>query len=187
MWKWNQMYPERKGLMRVLHDLFVLNAMITVGMPAIFEDPLFLGMQINPIIIRLRPSFEQNNQSGETVEAACRLAALIYLGDIRVEFIIYHVTGYHFVERLNHVALAECSEWDEFQNLRLWVLVIGAIKASPADRLLFIEGIKRALERLYITTWEEATLVVASILFNDEIYGQRCQELGREVIGSQCK
>jgi hypothetical protein len=170
--------------MRVLHGLFVLNALIAARMPAIWEDPYFLGMQINPIVIRLRPSLENENEPGETVETACRLAALLFLSDIRVEFVPYHVTGYHFVKRLEQIALLEITEWEEFQNLRLWVLVIGAIKASPADRLHFIEGVKRALERLYITTWEEATLVVASILFNEEIYGQRCRYFGREVMDS---
>lgn len=62
--------------------------------------------------------------------------------------------------------------------------MIGAIKALLADRLLFIEGIRRALERLFISTWEEATLAVASIIWNDVIYAQRCYELGKEVTGA---
>ena len=184
IFKWNQIYPERKELMMVLQDLLVLNALIAVGMPAIFEDPFFLGMKINPIIIRLRPSLQQKKEPGEIIETACRLAALIYLSDIRIEFVLYHVTGYHFVERLRETALAETTEWEEFQDLRLWVLVIGAIKALPEDQLLFIDGIKRVLERLHIATWDDATLVVESILFNEEIYGPRCRNLGRDVMGS---
>ena len=78
------------------------------------------------------------------------------------------MTRHHFVEKLKQIALLEITQWDEFQNLRLWLLVIDAIKASPVDRLHFIEGIERALERLCIKTWEEVTLVVASILFNEE-------------------
>lgn len=170
--------------MTVLHDLFGLNARINTGMPAIWDDPFFLGMQINPMILRLLPAAEQINNSGGTIETACRLAALVYLGEIRVEFVMYHVTGYHFVERLQQTILAETTDWEEFQDLRLWALVIGAIKASPTDRLLFIEGVKRSLDCLCISTWEEATLIVRSIIWNDEIYGQRCSELGNAVMGS---
>lgn len=100
--------------MSVLHDLFELNAWINVGMPAILEDPFFLGMQINPIILQLLPPTEQINEPGETIETACRLAALIYLGDIRVEFVLYHITGHHFVERLKCAILEKLTEWDEF-------------------------------------------------------------------------
>jgi hypothetical protein len=118
--KWSQMYPDRKELMTVLHDLFGINARINVGMPAVWDDPFFLGMQINPLILRLLPPAHQTNESGGTIETACRLGGLVYLGDIRTEFVMYHVTGYHFVEKLKQIILIETTEWEEFQNLRLW-------------------------------------------------------------------
>jgi hypothetical protein len=68
------------------------------------------------------------------------------------------------VERLKHTALTDTAEREEFQNLGLWPLAIGAIKASPANRLLFIEGITRTVERLHISTWDKATLIVESVL-----------------------
>ena len=102
--------------MRILHDLFIINGLILIGMLTIWEDPFFLGMQLNPIIMQLRPSIEPRNASGDIIETACRLAVLIFLGNIRAEFVMYHVTGYHFVERLKHLALEELSEWEEFQK-----------------------------------------------------------------------
>jgi hypothetical protein len=69
------------------------------------------------------------------VEGACRLASLVYLGDIPVVFMEYHhIIGYHFVERLKRAVLIETSDWENLQDLRLWALVLGGIKAREADR-----------------------------------------------------
>jgi hypothetical protein len=158
--------------------------MIVDGLPDIWDDPWFLGLRLNPILHRLLPPAMTSCEEppGGIIEMVCRLAALIYLGDIRVKFMKYHVTGYHFVARLKNLMILDSIEWEHFQDLKLWALVVGGIKSSTTDRALFVEEIGSLLKAMGIQTWEEATEVVQSFVWIEEIYGERCQDIGREVM-----
>jgi hypothetical protein len=193
VWRWKRLYPERQDVIQIILDLHTLNSIINVRYPEIFSDPWFLGLQINPIVIRLicqhwwTPMIDSLvDGTGALVEKAFRLAALIYLADVRVKCMEYHITGYHFMEDLKGMVLLETMEWQDFPGLRLWVLVIGGMKASMIDRPLFAEATSDALAGLNINTWEEATKVVTNFLWVEEIYRRRCREFGAEVMNIKC-
>jgi hypothetical protein len=164
-------------IMSLFYDFFILNSIIRTKMPGIFDDPLFLGMQINPISHRL---IESSKKATTPAESTCCLAAMVYLADIRVEFLAYNVTGHHYIERLKAAVLN--SEWHDLHDLRLWALVIGGIKSSEKDRYLFIDATRITMGDLGINTWNQVTEIVESIIWIDSVYGMRCQEFGREVM-----
>lgn len=186
IYSWRRLYPHREDFVKIFLDFHILNCMIQVGLPKIWEDPWFLGLRINPIVLRLLPSETvfDGKGPGELIETACRLAALIYLGDIRVAFMEYHVMGCHFVEKLSDIMAYESEEWEEFQELKLWVLTVGAIKASAAGREIFVEGIQKMVEVMDIETWDEVVQIVSDIIWLDEVYGQRFADLGKEIIAT---
>lgn len=90
--------------------------------------------------------------------------------------------GYHFVERLRTVAVPESPEWDDFLELRLWILVVGAVKASAEDRDLFGAAIKVNLNALGANTWDEAMNIVRSFIWMEELYGQSARDLGVDIM-----
>lgn len=184
MYRWKSLYAGRNGFLMVFRDLFLVNAMIQEGFANVCADPWFLGLKINPIILRLLSGSKLSLERvpGATIEMACRLAALIYLGDVRVGFMEYHITGYHFMERLKDVVVQESEEWQNFPELRLWVLVIGGIKASAADQDLFVCLILESYESLALNTWDQVTDILEKFMWLDEIYGARCADLGLQVL-----
>ena len=131
-WTWNKLYPSNTEFISLLQDVHIVNSIICARYPDIFNDPWFLGLQINPVLLRLL-SFPGINQdeaqeteadSGSDIERAIRLATLIYFADLRTEFMLYHVTGYHFIKRIGPLILANSERWHYFQDIRLWALVM---------------------------------------------------------------
>lgn len=183
---WELLYPERQELMDIFHDLYRLNHIIKRGLPDVWEDPWFLGLRINPILLRLMSIYDTERsvsimKTESSVENILRLAALVYLGDVRIKFMVYHVTGYHFIENIKIALRSDFVEWNGFLDLRLWALVVAAVKASSADRSFFIGEIRRTMEALLIIRWTETMEIITSFLWIEEIYGVRARELGEQV------
>lgn len=177
------LYPGREGFIQAFHDLYVLNSMIIEGLPATWTDPMFLGLRINPMVLRLLPKTKQAPQDddpGAVVEMTSRLAALIYLSDIRVRFMEYHTTGYHFMNRLKNIISQGTEAWAGLLELKLWILVVGGIKASSIDRAIFIQLIRNTCTKLGLETWKQVTKTVGDFIWINEIYGARCVDLGLE-------
>jgi len=89
---------------------------------------------INPVILRLLPASKISRESGagDNLETSFRLAALIYLGDIRVDLIAYHVMAiislkdsWRFIARIKWMGAISRNETlglDHYSNqgIRLW-------------------------------------------------------------------
>jgi hypothetical protein len=78
---------------------------------------------------------------------------------------LIHTTGNHFSQRLKAIVISEGPEWNDFLQLQLWILVVGAVKASEEDRHLFGAAIKSVLETLGIVTWYGAMNVVENFVW----------------------
>lgn len=93
--------------------------------------------------------------------------------------------GYHFIDQLKNIIALESTAWQAFQELKLWVLTVGAIKARAADRGTFVVEIRKSLEKLGAETWDEATRIMSSFVWLEAVYGERCAILGKEVMVTQ--
>lgn len=165
--KWNMFKPESAETMKIFEDLYQLNSTIVAGLPDSWEDQWLLGLQIHPIVLRFLRPYPNDSVCHErdTLEIALQLAALVYLADLRTRCMAYHTTGNHFSQRLKAIVISEGPEWNDFLQLRLWILVVGAVKASEEDRHLFGAAIKSVLETLGIVTWYGAMNVVENFVW----------------------
>lgn len=91
------------------------------------------------------------------------------------------------MERLKPLVLLDSVGCEEWKDLRLWILIVAGIKTEGEDRELFIEAIQGAMVGISIETWEMVEEVVKSILWIEEIYGEKCVGLGLNVMRGRSK
>lgn len=181
--KWNMLFPSRTAFMHIFHDFYIVNCMIVQKMPTIWDDPYFLGLCVNPLLHKLLAGATPAEElHGGRLEMAVRLAVLVYLADIRVRFMGYHVTGSHFGRRLKVLIVLDAEAWRDFWELRLWILVVGGMKAEPGERGVFVREIETVMREVGLRTWSQVVRVLEGVVWIEDVYGKRCEELGREVV-----
>lgn len=186
--QWTYASVNQKDVIFALRDLYILNEVIKLEQPRVWKDPMLLGMHVNPILHRLLFSREGveniEGYKGESgIANAVKLAAVLYLKDIRQKLMIFMIMGQHIFERLEKALLDMTIDWSQFLDLKLWVLVVAGINAPVGDTWWIIDGIVAAMRELGVNHWAEVLKISEYFLWLDSIFGDRGRELGNVVMG----
>lgn len=74
------------------------------------------------------------------------------------------------------------SDWGTFEDWKLWVLVVGGMKAVSEDREYFIRAVKMAMRERGYEEWEQVREVVAGLVWIESIHGEPCRAFGLDVM-----
>lgn len=180
---------EQEDFPRTLQNFHILNTLVRERQEDLqnFQHDRILGLHLNSIIMDFLSSTASSSIWGRdcSVEKACRLAALIYLDEIRqVLNETYNPSGYHFVDRLRELIIIRNSEWEPFKDLRLWVVIVGGIFAvGENDRNVFRDAAREVMGRLGLHTWEAVREVVTDFVWIEPLFGPRFDRLQVIVMG----
>lgn len=125
---WDSLSPARTVMADLLQDLYLLTAEIEQNAPAIWSDPQFLGFKLNPLLHQIVSAdlVDECPTLYDLIERCWRLAAMVYIGDLRKRFMRYRVTGHFYVVSLRKAIGKATMHWGEFESLKSWILFIAA-------------------------------------------------------------
>lgn len=93
--------------------------------------------------------------------------------------------GYHFISKLRRLIVDHGIDWGMFEDWKLWVLVLGGMKAVSDDREYFITAVKMAMRDRGYEDWEQVREVVAELIWIESIHGEPCSEFGKDVMAGE--
>ena len=186
--------PTQSCLIEIFQDISHLNTTIIVECESrpLWQDAMFPGMNVIPLIYRLLilPRTDPSRErlaSAQIIQEACRLAALLYLGEIRRCFGIAQIPSSLYVRKL-YVLLVESQllDWDPYNVVYLWVLLIGGICAGvlsdrAEERTWFVHMVVEAMQRWKLHSFEEVVTVAAKFLWLTDVFKNIQKSFQREV------
>lgn len=183
---WRSTFPHEASSLDFLEEVHVLNARIQQQLPIVWRDDLFLGIYVNPILhtlLMLQNLSCQGIRSASIVEM-CRLAALLFLSNIRFRFLPFHTTGPHFAERLV-ILLDGDTAWTSFEDLHLWVLITLLVNSTVSQdhREELLERIVRIMFSLDVTSWTAVIDILHGFLWLNDVIWAKAERLGEEIDG----
>jgi len=142
----------------------------------LWKDTIFAGFYISPILgdlLAMRPDVNNEPSSSTTMLEAFRLAAVLYLADLRSKFGIDTLSvGPLYASKL-HSLLSSSSiyDWEEQPALLIWILAIAFTSRSlrPEQRALFTEMFNNALMARGISKFEDLKALLTEIVWDEEI------------------
>lgn len=186
--------PVQSSLVEIFQDISHLNTAIMVECQSrpIWQDAMFPGMNIMPLIYRLLilPHPDPSKEplaSAQVIKEACRLAALLYLGEIRRCFSIAQIPSSLYVRKL-YVLLVESQlfDWDPYNVVYLWVLLMGGICAGISsdraeERTWFVHMVVQAMQKWKLHSFEEVVTVAAKFLWVTDVFEKIQKSFQREI------
>jgi hypothetical protein len=141
---------------------------------------MFVGLMINPVVQKLIsvPRYVNGDDITSVMHEACRIAALLYLDELRRQFGVYPVpTGLRVVKLMTLLTLRAAS-WRPFQRLLLWMLVIGGINSltSPSSSW-FVHAIGAIYQELRLSSWKAASTSLAGLPWNEYVFAAKYASL----------
>jgi hypothetical protein len=186
--------PAQSSLIEIFQDISCVNTTIMVECESrpIWQDAMFPAMNIMPLIYRLLilphtdPS-EEGLASTQVIKEACRLAALLYLGEIRRCFGIAQSPSLLYVRKL-YVLLVQSQplDWDPCNVVYLWVLLMGGICARVSsdraeERTWFVQMVVQAMQKWNLHSFEEVVMVSAKFLWLTDVFEKIQQSFQRDI------
>ncbi|KAH6663250.1 hypothetical protein B0J14DRAFT_609640 [Halenospora varia] len=184
--QWKSIFPHEASSLDFLEEVHALNARIQQQLPIVWRDDLFLGVYVNPILHTLLMLQNLRCQSIRSASIAemCRLAALLFLADIRFRFLPFHTTGPHFGERLL-MLLQEETTWESLEDLHLWVLITLLVNSTVRrdHREELLGRVVTIMSSLDLTSWAAVVEVLHGFLWLNDVVWIKAERLGREIDG----
>jgi len=188
--------PTQSPLVEIFQDMYDLSTTIDAKCKSrpIWKDALFAGMHVMPLIYRLLtlprigPCQEQGLLSPKAViQEACRLASLLYLCEIRRCFAIAQIPSSLYVRKLyNLLAHNRLLDWDPYNVVYLWVLLIGGICAGMTsnraeERFGFVQMLVRTMQLWNVHSFEEVIIVAERFLWINDVFGKIVASFQQEI------
>ena len=185
---WLIRYPTRTVLIDNFSDLYAFNAEIILDYPNIHKRTTALSPEMYLIVVRLFHLVNHLHpaQDGFAIETAIGMASVLHANILRDALGCYFTTLSHaLVERLMAAVFPDADEWVGLQEVRLWCLVQGGIVSEGRDRMLFVRKTREVMAELGCGSWEDASGILADIMYVEELFGKKCAKYGNEVVNDE--
>ena len=170
----------QSAMVELFHDMYGLTTtIVTHSASNIWTDAIFPGMHISPLVHRLltldraHPPFGRLSPT-ESIQEACRLASLLYLGQLRRRFGFAQIPSALYVCKLRALLIeSRLLDWDPFNLIYLWVLVMGGTCSGFApvqERQQFAQLLVIFMRAWNIHRFDQVIGVVKGFLWVDDAF-----------------
>jgi hypothetical protein len=168
---------------RICSDLRRLHSTIQSELKRrnLWNDTLFPSFQILPLLYGLlsQPRLHSMLNVGEVRIECFRLAAIIYVGEIRGKFTIDNSIAGMYAQKLKVLLYAEALDWEDENVYLLWIMTVGSVSLSLSaeDRDWFMSRIGGVAGLLGIFALEDLRDAITNFLWCDEALGNQWEHI----------
>lgn len=181
---WAKHYPDHKSIILLFEDVssFMVHLEHEIKRTSgkIWTDSAFSGILTNPLIdrlLRIRSGVD-NEKPGTVVLEACRLALMLSLAGPRRWFGQDPVMTTVQVGKLRDLLSNNSHKWPGLEELRLWVIMMGAMEAQEPIQLGWFEcELTRISWEQGITTYDEAEKIMQRIVWVASVHRSKLRNL----------
>ena len=194
---WRVTLPDQPLIPDLLDDLVIVTAHLTAESirtaGTSWRDSISIGLLANPLIYRLlelRAEELDDNHHGMILQESFRLAALMFLRKTKWHSVFTTGPIQQQVAKLKTLLGGSQAQeddddnnWKEFENLKCWVLFMGAIYSieHSAESVWFASEILRMVKKMKCVDLAEMLSRVKSVLWFEDLFGEAAKALVRQL------
>jgi hypothetical protein len=175
---WERRFPSRREITSIYKDtcrmVTLLQAESVRTKGEVYKLVTWAGQYIQPLTYRLLCLREavDVNECSSIMQEIWRLAILLSTTGIRLQFGIRPMVWNIHEEKLKSLLEDDMTDWGFLNDLKLWIIVIGALKSvTEAQRLWFSSEFKLEMAKNNLTTYDEVEIKLAKYLWLPEHHG----------------
>jgi hypothetical protein len=147
----------------------------------------FIIRWIDPVLHRLL-SLDSNfnmNDSSSTIQEACRLGLILFLGEVRRKCGVMCVSTKIYVSKLKAL-LSDADEhmdWTPLNLLRLWLLFFGMLESRHhPEANWYAHSLSIVVKEMMISSWDNVVATVKKFLWFQDIFDSEVEMFRDDVM-----
>ena len=178
-WRWK--FPDQQEIMNIMNDCrsytTQLKAEVKRTNGGIYSEGRFAAHGILPLLHRaLCLESDMLDDSQQKCDAV-RLGCMLYFAEIRRLFGIMGILSKYQTQKLRISLQSQEDDWGALDILKAWVLAMGCIESSGAERAWFFQRLQVSRGRLGIDTWDELQVQFRDILWYGHVHDTTFKEV----------